>query len=60
MPLDYESIIAGLVLMDVAATIGGNLVLWTKLGGFGERLTKLETEHNERSGQHHVTFTGRN
>lgn len=50
--IDTESLIVGLILIDVTATLGGNMLLWSMMTRQNERLSRLE-------GQHAINHPGR-
>jgi hypothetical protein len=43
--MDTEAIITGLILMDVAATLAGNFVIWQEISRLTRRQTIIETQH---------------
>jgi hypothetical protein len=51
LSMETEAIIAGLVLIDVTATLAGNALLRSQIYDLGRRLTVIETQHkaNHRS-----------
>lgn len=46
MVISIEPIIVGLIVVDVAATLTGNFVLWQIVMRQGERLSNLEGQHD--------------
>jgi hypothetical protein len=41
-----EDLIVGLVLLDVASTLAGNWILWSKLNIIDKRVCIIETENS--------------